>query len=82
MSIAKMTSKGQITVPRNVRSELKLVPGSRLQFISDGAGGFVVTRKRRSVTELKGILKYDGAPKSLEDMEAGIARGAAQPDGQ
>ncbi|HEY5223642.1 MAG TPA: AbrB/MazE/SpoVT family DNA-binding domain-containing protein [Microbacteriaceae bacterium] len=46
MSIANMTSKGRITVPRNVRSELTLVPGSRLQFIPDGTGGFIVTRER------------------------------------
>lgn len=80
MSIAKMTSKGQITVPREVREQLRLVAGTRVRFVRNEAGDFVVTREPRSVKNLRGLLAYTGAAKSLEDMQAGIEHGASRVD--
>jgi AbrB family looped-hinge helix DNA binding protein len=36
MTVAKMTSKGQITVPKAVRERLGLVPGDELEFVDEG----------------------------------------------
>lgn len=36
MTIAKMTSKGQITVPKAVRERLGLEPGDELEFVDEG----------------------------------------------
>jgi antitoxin PrlF len=35
---AKITSKGQITVPREIRKALGVAPGDKLLFEQDGAG--------------------------------------------
>lgn len=44
---AKVTSKGQITVPRAVRERLRLSPGDEIEFVEDEHGMYV----RRVVVE-------------------------------
>ena len=39
---ATVTSKGQVTVPRQVRTALGLSQGDKIEFYPDGRGGFVV----------------------------------------
>ena len=38
MPVAKMTTKGQITVPKSVRDRLGLRPGDEADFVEDEAG--------------------------------------------
>ncbi|MFT3969631.1 MAG: AbrB/MazE/SpoVT family DNA-binding domain-containing protein [Micropruina sp.] len=47
-----MTANGQITIPKDVRDELALEPGSRVSFIKNEDGYFELHRERRPVTEL------------------------------
>ncbi len=46
MPTAKVTSKGQITVPKGVRTKLGLTPGDELEFIEEG-GQFVIKKRIR-----------------------------------
>ncbi|SDU72501.1 AbrB/MazE/SpoVT family DNA-binding domain-containing protein [Jiangella alkaliphila] len=78
MTSATMTTKGQITIPKQIRKELGLVPGARVTFTRNEDGDYVLSRRARSVTELKGRLRYTGEPKTLDEMDAGIARGATE----
>lgn len=70
MSNATMTSKGQITIPKDVREELGLTPGTRVSFTRSDTGEIVVRKQSRSVRELGGSLKYAGPPVSVEEMDA------------
>ena len=72
-----VTSKGQTTLPRQVRKSLGLEPGDRVRYIiSDGEVRLV---KARSVMELEGILHRPGQkPVSLEEMEQAIGKGAVE----
>ena len=50
---AKITAKGQITVPGNVRTILGVGPGDRLVFTISGAGEVAIRpRKRRSILDM------------------------------
>ena len=40
----KLTVKGQVTVPKDVRDALGLRPGSRVSFEKNGAGDFVLRK--------------------------------------
>jgi AbrB family looped-hinge helix DNA binding protein len=77
MNESVVTSKGQTTLPKSVRSSLGLGPGDRVRyFILDGEVRLI---KARSVVELKGILRRAGTvPKSLEEMQRGIEKGAIE----
>ena len=77
MPIAKITSKGQITIPREIRELLGLQAGDSISFVTDEEGHVTFMRASKSVTSLKGIVPKPEKPVSLEEMKATIrARGA------
>jgi antitoxin PrlF len=52
---AKITEKGQITIPVSIREKFKLKTGSRLEFIDKG--DFIMMLPiNKSVRDLKGLL--------------------------
>jgi len=77
MPSAVVTSKGQVTVPKEVRENLDLGRGSVIDFVWE-QGSYRVTRRAGSVTDIFGMLPKPTAAASLEDMDAGIAAGAAE----
>jgi AbrB family looped-hinge helix DNA binding protein len=78
MAIATLTSKGQTTIPKQVREHLKLNPGDKLDFVIESEGRVVIRPAKLDVRELKGLLKRkDGKVLSIEDMKVAIAGGAA-----
>ncbi|MET0785480.1 MAG: AbrB/MazE/SpoVT family DNA-binding domain-containing protein [Paenisporosarcina sp.] len=56
MEIAKMTSKGQVTIPKSIRMVLDVHEGDRLTFIEED--GFVIMTKAnlKYLNELEEIL--------------------------
>ena len=78
MPTATMTSKGQVTVPAEVRRELGLGHGSRITFERVEDGSYRVARVGRSIMELSGCLKYEGPPLTIEEMNEAIADAAVE----
>ncbi|MGH3808750.1 MAG: AbrB/MazE/SpoVT family DNA-binding domain-containing protein [Pseudonocardiaceae bacterium] len=60
MPKTKVTSKGQVTIPKDVRERLGLRPGDEIEFVEDGRGFRV--RKRVAASSFK---KYRGYLKHL-----------------
>jgi antitoxin PrlF len=74
MSEATVTSKGQVTIPADIRRAMGLAAGERVIFTQLEDGTIVFRAKRRSILELKGLLK--GArpkrrPVPIRDMNIG-----------
>ena len=65
---AKITSKGQITIPAKLRERLDVGPGDHLNFIEDEDGGIRVVKETRTIEELRGIIPWDGPPLSPDDL--------------
>ncbi len=76
MMEATVTSKGQITLPKNLRDTMHLKTGDKLVFEMLKDGACLVRPKTLDVRVLKGCLSYEGAPKTLDDMERAIAENA------
>ncbi len=73
MANAIMTTKGQITIPVEVRNELGLKTGDCIEFDRNSqTGGFEIRRKTGTLAQLRGMLKYSGPPVSTEEMSAAI----------
>ena len=72
---SSITTKGQTTIPKDVRDRLNLKPGDRVNFFFHPDGS-VAIRPLKPVSALKGILKSRIGPVSIEDMNAGIIEGA------
>ena len=78
MSVATLTSKGQITLPQSVRSSLGLQAGDKLDFVADAAGGFRVVALRKDVHALRGRFAGRVAkPVSVEEMNEAVQTEAA-----
>lgn len=78
MTAATVTSKGQITIPVEVRQALHIETGDRVEFVQVEPGRFEIVAATRSVTELKGLFGKGRKPVSIEAMNAAIAaRGAS-----
>lgn len=77
MALATMTSKGQITIPKSVRDELGLEPGTKLDFVRVGPGEYRLRPKNVRIMDLAGILKHDGPPMTIEEMNEAIRDGWA-----
>lgn len=72
MSTATLTSKGQTTVPKEIRDHLHLRPGDRLEFVIEEDGRVVVLPASFDASELAGALPRPKHPVSLEQMKAAI----------
>jgi antitoxin PrlF len=79
MAVATVTSKGQITIPAQVRAALGVDAGDRIEFVEVGKGEFNIVAATRSVKELNGLFYRRGRkPVSIEEMNAAIAEGASR----
>lgn len=76
MPTATLTSKGQLTLPKDVREAMGVGPGDRVDFVRMEDGNFAVLPATHSVKSLKGLIPKRKKPVSLEDMDKAIARGA------
>jgi AbrB family looped-hinge helix DNA binding protein len=75
MPTATLTSKGQITLPRQVREHLKVDTGDTVDFVIGDDGVVQVRAGDVDVTDLRGLLKQPGRrPVTLEEMDAAIGR--------
>jgi len=77
MATAAVTSKGQITIPLEVRKKLGLKPGDRVRFIEGENGEFVIKPKTGSIMDMEGIVHWTGKPVTIEEMNETIAKGWA-----
>ena len=78
MATTTISSKGQLTLPKEIRVALGLSPGDRVNFVRMEDGNYAVLPATHSVQTLKGFLRRPGQkPVSLEDMDQAIVKGAA-----
>jgi antitoxin PrlF len=73
MPSATLTSKGQITIPAEVRAALGVSFGDRIDFVEVEKGRFVIVPATCSVQALKGIIPKPKKPVSIEEMNGAIA---------
>jgi len=74
---AKVTSKGQVTIPKEVRQALCIDSGDRVQFFVRDDGVVELRLHTIDLKDLYGILEYTGEPITVEDMNDGIAKAVA-----
>ena len=66
METARITSKGQITIPKQVRVRLAVEPGDQLAFEFDERGLLRVVPLRSALPPLRGFLAREAAGKQLD----------------
>ena len=77
MTAATITSKGQVTIPAPVRTDLHVGPGDRLEFVKISDGRYEVVAATQDVSCIKGMIKAT-KPVSVEEMDNAIREKAGQ----
>jgi AbrB family looped-hinge helix DNA binding protein len=73
MTTATITSKGQVTIPKDVRARLGIGTGDRVEFVEIQDGVFQIVAANQDVQALKGIVPKPKKPVTLEEMNQAIA---------
>jgi len=76
---ATITSKGQVTIPKDIREILKIGPGDQVDFVVSDAGQVLLSPRTSDLRSLAGIFYKKGRKAAtLEEMEEGIKKGASR----
>ena len=73
MTTATITSKGQVTIPKDVRVRLGVDTGDRVEFIEIEDGVFQIVAATQDVKALKGIVPRPKKAVTIEEVKAAIA---------
>jgi AbrB family looped-hinge helix DNA binding protein len=81
MAKTRLSSKGQVIIPKAVRERQGWRPGTELEV--EDRGDVVVLRRAKlfpetTFEEVRGCLKYHGPARTVEEMDEGIAETVRQ----
>jgi len=77
MPLATVTSKGQVTIPKEVRDRLQLRTGDQLDFVRLEDGTVAVRKRALRVDDVFGAFAHRAVRAvSADEMDAAIARSA------
>ena len=81
METTKLSSKGQVIIPKPFRTAHRWEPGQELVVIDTGDGVLLKPKTPFQETRIEDVaacLRYDGEPKTLDDMEQAIKQGVKE----
>lgn len=79
MPSSTMTSKGQITIPKDIRDDLGLEAGSTVLFVKVADRSYRMVARTGRMQNLAGILKRENQRAlTIDEINEGIAEAAAE----
>jgi AbrB family looped-hinge helix DNA binding protein len=68
MATAKVLAKGQIVIPKEIRTKMNLSPGDRVEVRATQQGIVILPVKKSYTEHYKGIVKGRLSPAELEEL--------------
>jgi len=81
MTKTRLSSKGQVIIPAQIRAAHHWEAGQELTVIDTGDGILLKPKspfEKSSLDELAGCLQYEGSAKVLQEMEEAIRQGVME----
>ena len=78
MSESTISSKGQVTIPKAIRTRLHLKVGDRLRFVVEADGSVRLAAATRDVSTLRDILPRPKRRATVDEMQSVIRRRAVK----
>ena len=82
MAGSTVTSKGQVTIPKEIRESLRIGPGDRLTFVVRADGVVELRPETTDLNSLYGVLRHKGRAITIERMNRDIGDAAADSVGR
>ncbi|WP_019502475.1 AbrB/MazE/SpoVT family DNA-binding domain-containing protein [Pseudanabaena sp. PCC 6802] len=81
MKVTRLSSKGQIIIPKALRAAHNWEAGQEFTAVDVGDGILLKPKKpfpEKTLAQVAGCLKYRGQPKSLDEIEDAIRQGVME----
>lgn len=81
MDTSRISSKGQVVIPKPIRDALNLESGTEVRFDQMGNGVRLTVVRRRKHSDPRagyGLARYRGPTVSLEQMEEAVRKGVRE----
>ncbi|MER3434246.1 MAG: AbrB family transcriptional regulator [Leptolyngbya sp. ERB_1_1] len=81
MEVTHLSDEGQVMIPKALRAAHQWEAGQELIAIEVGDGILLKPKKpvpQTTLDQVAGCLKYEGKPKTLEEMEDAIRQGVME----
>ena len=81
MEVTRLSSEGQVVIPKALRTAHHWEAGQELIAIDVGDGILLKPKKpfpETTLAQVAGCLKYQGKPKSLEELDDAIRQGVRE----
>jgi AbrB family looped-hinge helix DNA binding protein len=81
MEVTRLSSEGQVIIPKALRAAHHWEAGQELVAIDVGDGILLKPRRpfpETTLSQVAGCLKYNGQPKSLDELEDAMRLGAVR----
>lgn len=69
MEISRISSKGQVTIPKSIREALKLSEGDRVAFIQDNGKVVIAKASLLALRELQEALAKDAKKQGISEQD-------------
>jgi len=73
VALAKLTSKGQATIPKEIRDYLDLKPGDRILFVQQD-GEVILRPVTRTLLEMRGTIQPRHTPEDFDKVRKAVKR--------
>jgi len=77
MTLAKITSKGQLTIPKEIRDHLQLEPGDQVVFVLR-EGEVLLRPVTQTVDDLRGSVKPRRQPEDFDKVRRQVKKRVAR----
>ena len=77
MTLAKITSKGQTTIPKEIRDYLQLAPGDRVMFMQRD-GEVILRPVTQTLLDLRGSINPQRRPEDFDAVRHEVKRRVAR----
>lgn len=78
MYISTVTSKGQTTIPRDIRKKLNLITGDNIEYYVNNDSSITLIHSDLDIANLYGIMRKPNKTVSVEDMNKIISKRRAK----
>ena len=78
MKTTRLSSKGQVIIPKPLRTALHWETGQELEVVDTGNGILLRPKSpfdETDISQVASCLKYDGKAKSMAEIDAAIRKG-------